>query len=586
MQTTSLSAMVCFRTRISVAVVISVYANAVIFSSSSASASTTTSSTTRHHAHQHTIAGSGTNHHHNNNIDNNNIQALQRIQGLWRRTRNDVETIRRQSKIKISEMKERLGEIDSQVHGGLDNLPPSLFPPSLISALGSSISKANQHIVHTSSQRLLRNHKNGGRLSVDSEGHDDDDGMSKVQNVGARTKAVATMPPKRRQNNSGFYYGIRDDIFFPQKDSDVVNEEEPEPADEESSLQNGGRYGRMGGINPIRPPSGSIGGGGTNTNPILNPTTGSSSSMPGMPGVSSSTSKALTDIMGETLIELREMREDIYALREEMQYMKEEFKKQKELTSSYRDGTSDPDDQIIMDHNQQEQDEQEVQIDSYEYTSPDSTPQQQQQRRQKQQSLVERVRRQNEFESIGRAVEKWAHKLLFEEDGEKDGWKEVKCNKMVRKKFNPKGSTSCYIKWMKDSRGPHARPSNDDGSSGGNHDEFPCVKVFASIDAPIEDVCEYLSQESHMEEYNDLVIAHRDLEEVTPHSKICWSQCPQILFIKPRDFVTYCHHRWRRDGTQIVVSQACDHESAPGNNEESDERACRAYSLRGANCKC
>jgi hypothetical protein len=49
--------------------------------------------------------------------------------------------------------------------------------------------------------------------------------------------------------------------------------------------------------------------------------------------------------------------------------------------------------------------------------------------------------------------------------------------------------------------------------------------------------------------------------------------------------VTYCHHRWRRDGTQIVVSQACEHESAPGNSDESDDKACRAYSLRGANCE-
>ncbi len=105
------------------------------------------------------------------------------------------------------------------------------------------------------------------------------------------------------------------------------------------------------------------------------------------------------------------------------------------------------------------------------------------------------------------------------------------------------------------------------------------------MNAPIEDVCDYLSQESHMEEYNDLVVAYRDLEDITPHSKITWSQCPQILFIKPRDFVTFCHHRWRKDGTQIVVSQACDHVDAPGNDVESDDRACRAYSLRGANCK-
>ena len=54
-----------------------------------------------------------------------------------------------------------------------------------------------------------------------------------------------------------------------------------------------------------------------------------------------------------------------------------------------------------------------------------------------------------------------------------------------------------------------------------------------------------IHDESKIIEYNDLVISHRDLEDITPYSKICWSQCPQILFIKSRDFCTYCHHRWR-----------------------------------------
>ena len=85
---------------------------------------------------------------------------------------------------------------------------------------------------------------------------------------------------------------------------------------------------------------------------------------------------------------------------------------------------------------------------------------------------------------------------------------------------------------MKDCRGKHGNSEDDE--------EYPCVKVYTTINAPMEDVCEYLSNEQHMAEYNDLVVAHRDLEDITPHSKICWSQCPQILFIRPRDFVTYC----------------------------------------------
>jgi hypothetical protein len=76
---------------------------------------------------------------------------------------------------------------------------------------------------------------------------------------------------------------------------------------------------------------------------------------------------------------------------------------------------------------------------------------------------------------------------------------------------------------MKDSRGEHAKDEDE---------EFPCIKVYTTFDAPIENVCDYLSNANHMGEYNDLVVAHRDLEDITPHGKICWSLCPKILFIK------------------------------------------------------
>ncbi len=132
---------------------------------------------------------------------------------------------------------------------------------------------------------------------------------------------------------------------------------------------------------------------------------------------------------------------------------------------------------------------------------------------------------------------------------------------------------------MKDPRGKDAEVNAEEDV------EYPCIKVFATMDSPLEDVCEFLSQKKNMNKYNDLVIDHRDLEEISPHSKITWSQCPQILFLKSRDFVTYCHHRWRKDGTQIVVSQACNHNDVPGNDEEGEDQICRAFSLRGANCK-
>lgn len=60
---------------------------------------------------------------------------------------------------------------------------------------------------------------------------------------------------------------------------------------------------------------------------------------------------------------------------------------------------------------------------------------------------------------------------------------------------------------------------------------------------------------------------------------------PKVLFVKPRDFVTYCSHRWRKDGTQVIVNQACEHEDMPGVMEEGQGEVCRGFALRGANCE-
>ena len=49
------------------------------------------------------------------------------------------------------------------------------------------------------------------------------------------------------------------------------------------------------------------------------------------------------------------------------------------------------------------------------------------------------------------------------------------------------------------------------------------------------------------------------------------------MFIQPRDFVTYCYHRWKGDGTQVIVSQAIDHPSM-----KKENGGYRAYALRGA----
>lgn len=191
------------------------------------------------------------------------------------------------------------------------------------------------------------------------------------------------------------------------------------------------------------------------------------------------------------------------------------------------------------------------------------------------------------YERIGRDVEKWAGEILREGNDEirgvedEDGWTEVFCAKALRHRFNGGNQRSTpiarqWIKWMKDSRGDDADPYDNQ--------KHPCMKLIATIDAPFPIVCRYLSEKDRGLEYNSLLVDQEDLEILTPHSKICWSQTKKLLFIQPRDFVTYCRHRWLNDGTQLITNQACDHHStAIGDyNTKQNRSRYRAFNLRGA----
>lgn len=183
------------------------------------------------------------------------------------------------------------------------------------------------------------------------------------------------------------------------------------------------------------------------------------------------------------------------------------------------------------------------------------------------QTMLAKRKRQREFEKLSMEVEKWAEELLFQQNGETDGWMEIQCNRILRGSLQKDGGcrTRAYLKWLKDSRGSFARA--DDIR------EYPCIKMYATINAPLDCVCAYLANENNSRDYNDLIDMHRDLEEITPHSKICWTQTPQVLFIKPRELVTFCCHRWLRNGTQVVVNQAVN--EFRGTNPS-------AFALRGA----
>ncbi|GAX24691.1 hypothetical protein FisN_4Hh249 [Fistulifera solaris] len=178
--------------------------------------------------------------------------------------------------------------------------------------------------------------------------------------------------------------------------------------------------------------------------------------------------------------------------------------------------------------------------------------------------LARRKELQREFEGVGEQVEQWAEEMLFGPDD--DNWTEVQCSRVLRGAINKDGRTRAFIRWMKDSRGPRFANPKDDR-------EYPCIKIYSTIDAPLEEVCLYLSQEQHMGDYNDLIDKYRDLQEITPSSKVCLGETPQILFIKPRQLISFCHHRWLRDGTEVVVNQACD---------KFEDTPATAYAFRGA----
>lgn len=191
------------------------------------------------------------------------------------------------------------------------------------------------------------------------------------------------------------------------------------------------------------------------------------------------------------------------------------------------------------------------------------------------QAAILAQKRQREFDRLGREVEKWARRLLFEEERCGKGWTEVTCNrKVVGRNVNADGSTTCYMTYFPDARGKNAFVDDDK--------DYPCIKIYGVVDAPLEDVCTYLSIREHMTDYNGVLSEQRDLEEISPHSKITLASSPQVLFVKPRDFVTFVHHRWLNDGSVVMINQAVEHKDAPGIKEEGKGKVCRGYALRGA----
>lgn len=413
---------------------------------------------------------------------------------------------------------------------------------------------------------------------------------------------------RKRKNNTGFYYGLRDDVLYRERRDTAKTLIQPEQlvprtqrqasestspkhskesSEGSSDLLSNERQARF--IpSPTQPPS-------TKKKKkkrqsvIVPPSPRVKPPRRIKPEQKMGASNTIAD---ETLAELRNMTEEMIAMRKELRAIKEEMlllqkegwgsaateqprnskeRRQRERPQAQEDLPAegiDDDSGVIMRDGASELSEHQMES-SRETATPETTTQR-----------LGRSRR-KEFERIGRDVEKWAVDLLFkQQDRTADGWKEIACNKLMKKKFNRDERTQVYLKWM-----PDTRDRNDIEPSMLLEDQknYPCLKCYTTIDAPLHQVCHFLANKETVPLYNDLIVDHADLDELSRTSKITWSKCPKILFVKPRDFVTYCKHRWKRDGTQVLLNQACEHVEKPGIMSEGQGGVCRGFALRGAN---
>lgn len=234
--------------------------------------------------------------------------------------------------------------------------------------------------------------------------------------------------------------------------------------------------------------------------------------------------KNIRDTMAETLDEVRSMRLEMEALRRELQEMRQQV--------------------LGFETDQGETEEQRIARN------------------------VKVRKRQHRFEQLAKEIEAWARQILFETSTSDESWTRIECHKTYKTQGE---RTQAFLKWMKDSRGKLANPNSDF--------EYPCLRMYSTIDAPFDLVCGYLAQPERMTEYNHLLEESQDLEEISSSSKICLGETPQILFVKPREFVTFCSHRWLPDGSLLIVNQAVDDDEFDTKTKQRP----RAYAFRGAN---
>lgn len=248
----------------------------------------------------------------------------------------------------------------------------------------------------------------GGSISHRYHPQQDDDQVNiAITSVSATTKS-RRKKKKKRQNNTGFYYGIREDVFIPddygtsEGKQHIGDQKLTKPQKEKLKTKSQDEQ-----RNKTQKEK-------RLSSPKMNGTkTKKKATSRGGGGVS----PEMSNILGETMLELREMREEIISLREELRAMKAIESKLREAERSEKE----VDDGITTEEILPEE------------TEPES--------------LQKEIRsRKRDFDRISKEVEKWAVNILFEEERAGNGWKEISCNNLMKKKFNKDGRTQVYLK--------------------------------------------------------------------------------------------------------------------------------------------
>jgi hypothetical protein len=345
---------------------------------------------------------------------------------------------------------------------------------NLLQSLLASLPQQQQQQQQQQQEQLIR-HQRGHYFNRQNLSPSMSEANHPVVQVAVKSKTKQQRSrKKRRKNNTGFYYGIREDVLILSERSLAERGQKKitTPSNEQNSKGGASDEREHEHVN-------------TNVGDILNeipieqnhpdtpqlPTvtheerrkkpTKTQSLLPPwqdeaqtkknkMLGKKATPSRSIhtdleTAIFDETLQELRGMKDEIIALREELRSLKGQLHEKETSTLIPDEGKLDKKTKWWARPSPKEPFSETLDLIIAD-TEEESIPLPLEQEEIKEPKVSPRMRR-REFERIGQNVEAWACRLLFDqEDKEDGGWKEIECNKFCRKKFNPDGRTQVYLK--------------------------------------------------------------------------------------------------------------------------------------------